>query len=193
MIKINLLPYRDARRQKVMQGILIFWFLMAAAGAGAAYGVDYTINQEIDAKKQIRKKNDHQIDKLNEKLGEIKDIKAKKEAVQALLDTIERLQQARFLQVHVLDELSRAIPPKVWLMRLTTREQLLELTGKAQSNAMVADFMNNLNASPYFSQVKLSKILSDTEGEHKVKRFILKAEITPPAAAKDADAKDEEK
>ncbi|MEO5376934.1 MAG: PilN domain-containing protein [Magnetococcus sp. DMHC-6] len=181
MIKINLLPYREAQRQQQFQLIIILWVCVALVGVGIVFGVDYYISSLIADQELIKSNQEAEISRLDKELGEIKNINSKKEELQKLLDTIASLRRNRFLEVHLLDELTKAIPEKVWLDRLITKTGELELTGGAESNAHVADFMKKLDLSPYFGEVSLSRVTQDEKNNQKTKGFILKAKITNPA------------
>jgi hypothetical protein len=57
--------------------------------------------------------------------------------------------------VLMMDKLSRSLPDWVWLTNLSFSNQVLTLNGKALSNNLIADFINNLQNSNYFLNVQL--------------------------------------
>ncbi|WP_081125834.1 PilN domain-containing protein [Metallibacterium scheffleri] len=59
--------------------------------------------------------------------------------------------------VHLFDELVKRTPPSVRLTSMAQKGEQLTLEGVAQSNAAVADYMRNLEASPWLGAADLQK------------------------------------
>ena len=74
--------------------------------------------------------------------------------------------------VKSLDALQGLIPPKAWLTTLKVTDKLLKLEGFAMDDLVIADFMQNLSSSIYFSDVRL-EVSEDVRGndEKSTKRF----------------------
>lgn len=189
MIHINLIPYRQARRQKLLQKILLLWGVTALAGMVLALGVDTLLTDHIAALEEEKNQRAARIVQLDAKLGEIKDINEKKKQVENRLNTIENLKKGRELPVHILDEISNAIPEKVWISNLTTRKDRLTLIGTSQSHAEVAEFMDNLERSDYFAGVNLGPLSTVASGIQRMRTFTLDLSITSPSAPPAASLK----
>jgi type IV pilus assembly protein PilN len=71
--------------------------------------------------------------------------------------------------VHLFDELVKTIPEGVRLNSMKQTGDTLTLEGMAQSNASVATYMRNLDASPYLSHSDLQK--TEAKGNDKRNRF----------------------
>lgn len=180
MISINLIPYREARRQRLLQMIIIGWIFSALVGVLITFWVDI-IYQEKEKNLAITQiKNDLIIKNYDKKLGEIKEIADRKALILARLDIINTLGQERTLPVHIFDELTQLIPELVWLTQVKTKEKQLTLTGLAMSNSLVADFMKRLSRSPYFSKIALTKVSQVVERGDKIKSFTLKLGFALP-------------
>ena len=95
---------------------------------------------------------------------------------------IEQLQADRSQMVHLFDELVRTIPDGVRLAQMKQSGDTLTLEGVAQSNASVATYMRNLEASPWMGHADLKK----TEAKHSEKRmpyaFSLDVKLRKPSA-----------
>ena len=68
---------------------------------------------------------------------------------------IEQLRLAQKSPVHMLDEISKALPDYVWLTALDETRGSLRFTGQSNSLAAVADFISALQRSGWFPQVDL--------------------------------------
>ncbi|MEO5341509.1 MAG: PilN domain-containing protein [Magnetococcus sp. MYC-9] len=158
MIRINLLPYRAAQRLRTLHRILMVWAATVVVGALLLLGIDLLILDEIQSRTATRNSNRQTLQELDNKLGEIKDINDRKALALTRLEIINRLSIEQSTTIHMLDELSKAIPEQVWLSKLETQKNLLSLNGLATSNAVVADFMRLLALSPYFAEIELAKV-----------------------------------
>jgi type IV pilus assembly protein PilN len=84
----------------------------------------------------------------------------------------------------MLDELSLATPEKLQLDSLKERNQLIELGGLAVSNEIIAQFLSNLERSPWFTNVELDGIDQVDEDGYKLKRFVVTARVVVPGLEK---------
>lgn len=181
MIRINLLPYRPARRMAMLQAIAIVWVGVALLGALLAFGVDQYMLGIIDELNQTKVKNEAVIADLDKRLGEVKDLEAKIAAVEKRLHTIAMLRKGRELSVRLMEQITRQIPEKAWLTALSTKDGKLVVSGKAESSADVAQFMNQLKTSPFIASVELTQVSQAVEkGSIKMRSFSLAAPMRKP-------------
>jgi type IV pilus assembly protein PilN len=68
---------------------------------------------------------------------------------------IERLRLAQKSPVHMLDEISKALPDYVWLTGMEETRGSVRFQGQSNSLAAVADFIGGLQRSGWFPQVDL--------------------------------------
>jgi type IV pilus assembly protein PilN len=169
MAKINLLPWRAERRK--LREREFFMMLGAAAIAGIlavflwVWWMDARLDNQ-DARNTYMKDQIHQLD---DKLTEIKELEKTKSKLLARKQIIEQLQASRAQMVHLFDELVKTIPDGVRLGSLKQTGDTLTLEGVAQSNASVATYMRNLDASPWLTHSDLQK--TEAKGGDKRDRF----------------------
>ncbi|MBF0379670.1 MAG: PilN domain-containing protein [Magnetococcales bacterium] len=182
ILHVNLLPYREARREKMIQKILIAWGMTVALGVGGIIMTNSMISDHVLEQKAIKKQKQATIAQLDAKLGEIKDINVRKQQVKARLAVIETLGLQRNLPVHLLEAISTAIPDKVWLREISTTQNTITISGFTLSNAMVADFMRKLDSSDHITNVNLNNIAQSKLASinNKLRNFKLSANIVLP-------------
>ena len=182
MICINLLPYREAQRLRKLRLLFIAWSVTLVVGICLLFVVDFAFLEEIISLKNQQDSNKKIIQDLDEKLGEIKDLNKRKALVLARLERINRLSLERTIPVHIFDELTKTIPEHAWLTSFRSQADRLHLKGLAMSSAVVADFMRQLNGSPYFSDIELSMVLQkpDQKGGT-IKSFSLDLVFSQPS------------
>jgi type IV pilus assembly protein PilN len=158
MIKINLLPYQKAskvRRQQALEAQLLFAGIVFVVFVLVLGFFWWSLNQKIDELTQTRATMTAQLDILKKKVQEVKDVEAKKQQVDNKIAIIAQLKKNQQGPVHVLDELSRYLPDRVWLVTLTQKEKVFDLEGRATTNFEIVDYVNNLKASQYISDIQL--------------------------------------
>jgi type IV pilus assembly protein PilN len=204
MIRINLLPHREAKRAQrkrefnfILVGVLV--------GAAALWYIGKLYLDERIATQQRR--NDLLVSenkKLTEQIDEIKKLRDQTDALLARKKVVEDLQVNRSASVKLVDQLVRQLPDGVYLKAIKQTGQKINLVGLAQSNARVSTLMRNLESSPYLQSAELVEIKAVTDRNQRVNEFSLnislkgleplpsKAAQPGPAAAK-ADPSSREK
>lgn len=163
MSHINLLPWREERRKELTQqfvtlavGIGLIAALLVGAGRfHASNRADYqqSRNQYLQG----------EIDILNTKLQEIKDIETTKQNLLARMNVIQELQRSRPEIVHLFEEMVTTVPDGVWLKNIRQSGRSLTLEGLAESNARVSAYMRNLEASDWLKNPVLEVIQADAK------------------------------
>lgn len=155
MIKINLLPVRAERRALTARQEQIFLFLMIILiFIGIFYWNSATDRKIKDTRAEISHV-DSEITRLSKVVKQVEKFKTDKKVLQEKIRVISQLKMDRKLQVHVMDELNRALPPQVWLLFVQERGAGLTIRGKSMTPEDIANFMRNLDKSEYFSDVEL--------------------------------------
>jgi type IV pilus assembly protein PilN len=198
MIRINLLPWREARRKAHN---LQFYILMGMV-AGLAASIVLLVHGYYATRISTQTERNRFLKDENAKLDkEIEEIKKLKEEIQALLSrkqVIETLQADRAQTVYLLEQLVRQIPDGIYLRSIKQAGGKVNLSGYAQSNARVSTLMRNLEASPYLESPDLveikvanvnSKRLSEFNMNVSIKRQQPEAAAAKGGAAKAAAAK----
>jgi type IV pilus assembly protein PilN len=162
MARINLLPWRAERREQRKRE----FFMQLGVAAAAAIALVFLWYLFMDARIASQNSdNDYlsgEIKQLDSKIAEIKDLQKTKSQLLARKQIIEQLQENRAQMVHLFDELVKTIPDGARLTSFKQNGQILTLDGVAQSNATVAEYMRNIEASPWLGSTDLVK----TENKH---------------------------
>jgi type IV pilus assembly protein PilN len=117
-------------------------------------------------------------------LAQVQKFEARKAQLQQRVTLIEQLRHGQTGPVHVLDEISRAVPERLWLTEMTQKGQDITLAGMTTSMTGLSDFLANLEASSWFQKpvdIIDSQMLSDPKTGDLVK-FSVKATISNPEA-----------
>jgi type IV pilus assembly protein PilN len=194
MIRINLLnTERKAVRKRGVflsgQKLTIACSLILVA-AGLAIGWRYwglaKESRSVDAEIASAQK---ETARLHSIIVQVQQFEQQKAQLQQRVTLIEQLRSEQKGPVHMLDQVSRALPSMLWLTSLkqgaTTNEVLID--GACTSQAGVSDFVANLEATGYFKK-SVDIVSSTTEtikgppGE--LVKFSLKAVFEQPGGSK---------
>lgn len=186
MIRINLLPWREARRKAHN---LQFYILMGIV-AGIAVGIVLLGHGYFATRISAQTERNTFLKDENAKLDkEIEEIKKLKEEIQALLSrkqVIETLQADRAQTVYLLEQLVRQTPDGVYLKAIKQTGLKVNLIGYAQSNARVSTLMRNLEASPYLVNPELVEIKAVMVSNKRLSEFIMNVGIKREQSESDA-------
>ncbi|RDE19110.1 pilus assembly protein PilN [Motiliproteus coralliicola] len=155
---INLRSWREDRRKERQQRFLTSSVLVAILAAAAVWGTGFYIEHNT---KQQQLRNDYlrqEMAKLDSKIKEIKELRAKRERLLERLRAIQELQGNRPVIVRVFDELVRVLPDELYYSNLSRKGESLHVQGRALSNRDVSTLMRNLDRSSWFSEPNLSKV-----------------------------------
>jgi type IV pilus assembly protein PilN len=170
MIKINLLPFRAARKKEnVRRQVSIF---MVFLGAVLVVLVCYSmfLNGKIDdtAVKVAQLKKEVEI--YEKKAKEVDAIKKKLAVLNNKTKIIKKLEADRKAPLKLLEAMSQSVIAKrMWLTKLDAKGKDVKLKGIALDNKTVADFMTRLEETKLYSSVNLAKL-----SKSKIKNMDLK-------------------
>jgi type IV pilus assembly protein PilN len=186
MAKINLLPWRAERRAVRKREFLVMLAVAGAAGVAAFLGAMFWMDARIDNQIDRNTYMQAQITEVEKKLEEIKELDKTRSKLLQRKQVIEQLQANRSQMVHMFDELVHTIPEGVRLTSLKQVGDILTLEGVAQSNASVATYMRNVEASPWLGHPDLKKTEIKRNAEKRMPYdFAMDVKLRKPAGSEE--------
>lgn len=176
MIKINLLPFRAARKKENIKrqvSVFILAVLLLFSVMGYLF---ITLNGKLSTLKTDKAQKTKELATYEATNKKLQELKTKIEEIRTKLDVIRTLEKNKTGPVRLLDEISFAVPKdKLWLRSLEEKQGVLTLTGTAMDNETVALFMTNLELSEHITTVDLKNTKLRTLQQQKlnVTDFIL--------------------
>ena len=159
MIRINLLPFRAARKKEnIRRQISIFLLSFLLVGVAIIY-YNMSLNSKMLDLNTRTEKITKELVKYNKINKEIEFIKKKLELLTKKTDVIQNLELSREDSVRLLDAMTEmVIEKRMWLSMLETKGKTVSIKGVALDNKTVADFMTRLEESKLFKKVELKTI-----------------------------------
>ncbi|MCD6306260.1 MAG: PilN domain-containing protein [Deltaproteobacteria bacterium] len=191
MIRINLLPFRAARKKENIRqelscyflGLVLLILVMTYLQVGSSGRLNHLKAEEQNVRKELAvyEKNNRIAARIKANLKEIRD----------RLDIIHDLEQKKRGRLGLLTDVALAVPEgRLWLQSLSEKEGLLTINGTAMDNDTVALFMTNLEKTPSITSVDLKNTQLQDFPEYNLKGsgFLLSCETilkeAPPASEK---------
>ena len=160
MANINLLPWREKKREEAKQKFFVY-LGGAALAAGVILGIGHLIITSQIANQAARNTYlTQQIAVLDTKIAEIRDLQEQKRALTERMTVIQDLQGRRPVIVRLFDELVRTLPDGVYYEGITRTGDVISLNGVADSQNRVATLMRYLEDSEWFADANLNQINS---------------------------------
>jgi len=194
MIRINLLPFRAARKKENIRRQLMVYGLSVVLLLSIMGYTFFYLTSTLSGLKEDEKRIQDELKTYEQTIKRIAELEKKIKEIRAKLEVIQELEKNKTGPVHLLDELALAVPKeKLWLSSMKETKGSLTLTGTAMDNETVALFMTNLEQSDYISGVELqsAKLREIKEYKLNVSDFVLdcktyafKEKAAPPAAKK---------
>ncbi|MFT3717812.1 PilN domain-containing protein [Pseudorhodoferax sp.] len=161
MILINLLPHREAARKARKEAFHVMLGLAALAGLAVGAVIYLGFQARIETQQERNQFLRSQIQALDVQIKEIANIEQEIASLTARQKAVEDLQADRNLPVHLLNELTKALPAGVYITSLRQENQAVTLQGVAQSNERISELLRNLaENTPWLSRPDLSEIVA---------------------------------
>ena len=205
MIQINLLPGGAPKRAGAARGartpslpklgadprvaVLGIAALLLALLAGLGWWRTGTARTELEA--QVASEQADSV-RLARTISLMETLDARRDTIESKISVISSVDGRRYVWPHLLDEVSRAVPPYTWLTKLAAADEpapavvvepegpAFSLEGAAGTTQALTRFMKNLELSPMIRDVALvTSEQATTEGRTYLK-FTLEARYEKP-------------
>jgi len=187
MIRINLLAAERTKKKAVSlqagQKLTIACsaiLLLAVLFVGWRYWSLSRQSTQLDAEIAA---SQQETTRLHSVILQVQQFEQRKAQLQQRVVLIEQLRKGQTGPVHMLDQISRAMPPMLWLTQVRQSGTDVLIDGKATTLTGLSDFVTNLEASGYFK--RSIEIVSTTtepvaQPPSELIKFSIKALFQPP-------------
>ncbi|RLC31998.1 MAG: hypothetical protein DRH37_01715 [Deltaproteobacteria bacterium] len=174
MIKINLLPFRAAKKLeniRMQLSIYILSVILVVAVLGLSF---ISLNREVN---DLRAKNVRlrkELASYSEMLNKIAALKKKRKDLQGKLSVIQRLEASKAGPVQLFDEIAMAVPQgRLFLKSLNESKDRVNMSGVAKDYDTVALFMTRIEKTNKIQTVNLGSTSKSVQEGQTVSNFNL--------------------
>jgi type IV pilus assembly protein PilN len=165
MIRINLLGESRAQKTKkavappflsggqannlILVGIVLLGLLVALGWLWRLHAKKAELEEAV-------RHDQAEVDRLKTIIDEVQGYEKRKADLEAKIKLINELKTNQRGPVHLMDEVSTALPDLVWLTNMEIVGNTIHLKGQALTPNAIANFLENLKKSPYFQEPKFN-------------------------------------
>lgn len=191
MIRINLLaverekPKRRGGGLSVAQKLTIACsVILVITAVGIVWWFWYLQQQNTRLDRDIAAAEQETL-RLREVLAQVQKFETQRAQLQQRVALIEELRRGQTGPVHLLDEVSRALPDRLWLTQMVEdkKDGAMMIDGLTNSLTALSDFVANLELSGYFKRpVEIVNSQAQAQQGTELVRFTVKAQFAMPAS-----------
>lgn len=180
MAQINLLPWREERRQEQKKEFLASIALVIALGVGAVLLADMFVKGQIENQRGRNAYLTQEIKVLDEQVAEIRELQKKRNQLIERMRVIQELQGNRPIIVRILDQLVRTVPDGVFYRNLDAKGKRITINGIAESNNRVSSLMRRLDSSDWLENPNLDAVRAASQFGDQATSFRLTVNVQLP-------------
>ena len=135
-------------------------------------------------------------DRLRSVLEQVAEFEKRRGQLQQRVALIEDLRKGQSGPVHLLDEVSRALPDRLWLTQMQQVDHDVKIEGRTTALTSLSDFVGNLESSGYFArpvEILDSQVENSSQAQAgtaanagDVVKFMVKAQFSMPGMSPSA-------
>jgi type IV pilus assembly protein PilN len=188
--QINLLPWREEKRQDAKKTFLTTLAITAVLAAVIVVLIHVQMQSKIDYQLSRNRFMSNEIVKVDEEIKEISELQKVRRSLIERMEVIQDLQGSRPSIVHLFSEIVSTVPNGVFLKSLSQTGGNLLVKGEAESNARVSTYMRNLSASEWLKDPNLTVIEIEDKKVNRISTFTLTVQQTSPNATGEEEKDD---
>jgi type IV pilus assembly protein PilN len=159
MIRINLLPFRAARKKENIRRQASIFMLSLAFLLIIFFYYNFSLGNKVDGLNANIKHTETELAKYTKINKEIAQIKKKLNNLKKKMAVMKTLEANRFEPTRLLDIMTQVVVPKrMWFTHLESKGGKVKINGIALDNKTVADFMVRLEDCGLFKEVDLNTL-----------------------------------
>ena len=135
----------EAGQKMMILGSLIL--VLTVAGLGWRYWALEQRAAQIEADIQAAQREEA---RLQEILRQVQEFEARRGVLEQRVKLIDELRKGQNAPVHMIDQVSRALPEMTWLTSIQQNGYTMTIQGRCLTLTSLSDFIGNLEGSRYF-------------------------------------------
>lgn len=173
-VKINLLPYRAARRKAIAQRFYVFLGISSALALGLLVLVHMFFSLRSTTQESRNSFLENEIKTLDKQIDEIKRLREETAAMISRKQVVESLQANRSRAVLILNQIVQP-PSGVFYKNIKQAGDAITLNGLAPSNTAVSALIKQIETSSILTEPKLVETKSVGIDGNRLIEFTLQA------------------
>lgn len=158
MTEINLLPWREARREQEKKKVTMLLLSSFVAAVCVVFMIFQYASNLVSDQTSRNERLQNEINILDAQIIEIKKLKFIRDGLISRMRIVHTLLTTRILTVHLFDELIKVLPDGVYLTNVKRTADRINVQGYSESNSNVSLLMRNIQQNPWIQAPLLTNI-----------------------------------
>jgi len=158
MTEINLLPWREARREQERKNVITLLIFSVIIAVVVVFLINQYASGLVDEQAHRNQRLQDEITRLNAQLIEIKRLKVVRDGLISRMTIVHSLLSGRITTIHLFDELAKIMPDGIYLTEMKRVGDLVSIQGYSESNSNVSILMKNIQNNPWLYNAILTDI-----------------------------------
>jgi len=171
MAQINLLPWREERRQELKRQFISISVGVSILSAICVYVIYGFFNSQIDNQKARNKFVQGKTAELEVKITEILELQERRDQIVESMKVIQELQGNRPVIVRAMSTISSTVPEGVYYTKIEKKGAIYKMYGVAETNTKISKLMRNLDDSDWFKEANLDKVTAIKSPDKSSEKF----------------------
>ena len=172
MIRINLLPFRAARKKENIRRQVSYYFGSVILALAVMFYSFLEVRGELNSLKGEKQRIETELATFEDTIKRINELEKMIADIRKKLNVIKDLERKKTGPVHLLDQVAEAVPKeKLWLSSFVERDGKLTLTGTAMDNETFSVFMTRLAEAELITSVDMNETKARSIPEHQLSVF----------------------
>ena len=160
MAKINLLPWREERREQKKKEFVAVSTGVALLGVVLSALVWMFYNNQLEEQQVANQMVVTENQSLDKQLKDLEGLQTRRDEILERMKLIQDLQGVRPVMVHIFDEITKLTPSNVYLTEFSREGDRFTMIGKAQDPNAVSDYLRALSNSPWFRNAFMNSFVA---------------------------------
>jgi len=158
MIKVNLLPFKRKKKAKPLPAFLIASVILTVIVCVIMAYLAFFFSTKLSEKKSQFAANERKIAVLKDQIKAVDDFEQRNKMFKDRNNVIEQLGKNKSVPVKILSEIASLVPKGIWLQNMSVSgTNIISMDGYGFTNAEIVTYVENLKASPLFTEVYLQE------------------------------------
>lgn len=165
MTEINLLPWREKKREQVKKQFVIYLSTVIGTAMFIVFLMNFYATSLVEEQTATNQRLKNEIIQLEKQIKEISELKKLRLGLIARMTIVQNLQATRILTVRLFDEIINVMPDGIYLYHVDRTGNKVTLLGYAESNTNISLLMRKIEGSDWIQDPVLTEIKKTKDGK----------------------------
>ncbi|GAB2719729.1 PilN domain-containing protein [Halomonas garicola] len=162
-VKINLLPWRAARRERRTRRVKLWLVAMLIAGTALGFGVARYYQAALEVQQERNQYIRQQTERLDKNIRDVKQYESQVNQFKEQIALFASLQDERLQTIRLLNAVSESVAQGVVYQHLARTDDEVSVTARAGSDRQISEQLRRIAQLPAMGVPRFSEVESESD------------------------------